>query len=187
MTRETNTGETTDGADGSTTDQHNQIDQFGDHYSYDTTYMHELLEHSPKGYQAFQDFMPMGQVRESLPIDAYWVAKLVSMQTEDCGACLQLNVTMALEAGVERDVVAATIAGGNDLEPRLQQVCTFASQITPDGMIDADLRSAMDLEYSKEELLEFGLAIASTKVYPAIKRALGYAKSCSLITITVPE
>lgn len=166
-------------------EQHAFVQGFGDHYGYDTTYMHELADHSPAGFTAFQNFLPMGSVREALPVDAYYVAKLVSMRVEDCGACFQLNVRMAIEAGVKAEVVKATFTPSIDLEPRLQRVADMASQITPEGHISDELRAALESEYTKEQMLEFGLAIASTKVYPAIKRVLGYAHACDLPTVAI--
>lgn len=172
-------------ADQATADKHANVQGFGDRYGYDTSYMHEMLDNSPNGFEAFQNFLPMGHVRQSLPVDAYFVAMLTSMRAEDCGACFQLNVRMAIEAGIDPAIVQGVIGSGDTLEPRLAQIKKFASEISPSGFIDDDLRAAMDRDYSKQELYEFGLVIASTKVYPAIKRVLGYALACDLPNIEV--
>lgn len=180
------TDETADQTADETTDaKHAYVQEFGDHYGYDTHYMHEMLDNSPTGFEAFQNFLPMGKIREALPVDAFFVAMLTSMRTEDCGACFQLNVRMAIEAGVDPTIIEGIIGSGDDLEPRLAQIKQFASQISPAGYIDEELRAAMDRDYTKQELYEFGLVIASTKVYPAIKRVLGYAHACDLPSITI--
>lgn len=165
--------------------KHAFVRQFGDRYGYDTHYMHEMLDNSPAGFEAFQNFLPMGKVREALPVDAFFVAMLTSMRAEDCGACFQLNVRMAIEAGVDPAIIEGVIRSGNDLEPRLAQIKQFASQISPAGFIDEKLRAAMNHDYTKQELYELGLVIASTKVYPAIKRVLGYAHACDLPSIAI--
>lgn len=52
-------------------------------------------------------------------------------------------------------------------------------------MIEAELMDRMVARYDKGALLEFGLGIATAKVFPTIKRAVGNAKSCSLVDIEV--
>lgn len=87
------------------------IKDFEQHYQYDATYLHELLQHSPAGYEKFVAFRPLSQHREQLSPETYWVAKIAAMQVADCGNCLQLIVRMALEAGVAREWVLATLQG----------------------------------------------------------------------------
>ena len=80
------------------TEYRRMIDDFENHYNYDSTYMRELLESSQEGFARFNNFLPLSSHREKLNTEDYWVAKLAAMQVEDCGDCLQLNVRMALEA-----------------------------------------------------------------------------------------
>jgi len=169
----------------SNTDYRKEIDDFEAHYKYDSTYMRELLEHSPEGYDKFYNFMPLASHRDKLDLDTYWVAKLAAMQVEDCGDCLQLNVRMAIECGVSRQIIAASIAGGNELSEKLKDVYDFATGISSNSQVDEGLEDRVGAQLDKEALLELALCIATAKVFPTIKRTLGYAKSCNLIEIEV--
>lgn len=160
-----------------------QITDFEAHYHYDATFMHELLAHSPEGYAKFSAFIPLSSHRKQLKPEEYWIAKLAAMQVEDCGDCLQLNVRMALEAGVENAVIRATLNNGEGLPKNLQLVYQYAYQVAAHALLDANVMAQIEAAYSKGERLEFGLCIASAKVFPTIKRAMGYTKSCQLITI----
>jgi alkylhydroperoxidase/carboxymuconolactone decarboxylase family protein YurZ len=162
-----------------------QIEQFEAHYNYDGTYIHELFEHSPDGFAKFSDFLPLARHREKLDANDYWVAKLAAMQVADCGECLQLNVRMALEAGVPKDLVHATLGGGEALPEDLKPVYRYATRVAGNEQVDDELMAWMESNYGKGGLLEFGIAIATAKVFPIIKRAVGYAKSCRLIKIEI--
>lgn len=162
-----------------------QIHDFETHYKYDGTYMRDLLEYLPNGFAKFNNFLPLSSHMEKLRPDDYWVAKLATMQVEDCGECLQLNVRMALEAGVSKDMVRAAINGGNELPEYLRDVYLYAKSVAKHELVDNELMDRIEARYEKGALLEFGICIASGKVFPTIKRAVGYAKSCNLIEIEV--
>lgn len=166
-------------------DYRKQIDDFEAHYQYDSTYMRELLESSPDGYEKFNNAMPLIAHRELLDATSYWVAKLAAMKSEDCGVCLQLNVRMALEAGVEKNVVAAIVSGGKGLSDELRDIYDFAVGVAKNTLNDDGLLERIQSRFNKAQQLEFGLCIGAAKFFPTIKRAVGYTKSCSLVEISV--
>jgi hypothetical protein len=160
-----------------------QIKQFEAHYKYDGTYIHELYEHSPEGFAKFSNFLPLARHRERLEANEYWVAKLAAIQVADCGECLQLNVRMALEAGVDKYLVQAALDGGAALPEDLKAVYRYATSVARNEQLDDELMAWMESRFGKGGLLEFGIAIAAATVFPFIKRAIGYAKSCRLVKI----
>lgn len=167
------------------TDYRQMIDDFENHYNYDSTYMRELLESSPEGFAKFNNFLPLTSHREKLSPEDYWVAKLAAMQVEDCGNCLQLNVRMALEAGVSKKLIEAIIKNNSALPENLKDIYNYAKAVAAHSQIDTALMGRIEARYDKGGLLEFGVCIATAKVFPTVKRALGYTKSCSLIDIKV--
>ena len=156
------------------------IDQFENHYKYDCGYMREMLTTSPDGFKVFEGFMPMGRYQKVTPTDVIFVAKVAAMKSEDCGACTQLNIRMAIEAGVSKDVLKCVINNGEGLCEELKDVYNFSVALATNGLMPEGLSEKLELKYSREVLIELGLAIAATKVYPTIKRALGHAESCAL-------
>lgn len=163
----------------------NQIAQFEAHYKYDSTYLRDLLEYSPEGFAKFNNFLPLARHHEKLSSNDYWVAKLAAMQAADCGECLQLNVRMALEAGVARELIQAALRGGDALSADLRDVYCYAKSVAANLPVDEDLRDRIEARFDKGALLEFGIAIATAGIFPGIKRALGTAKACGLIDIEV--
>ena len=156
------------------------IDQFESHYGYDCDYMRKIERSAPKAFETFVNFLPMGQVGSSLPKSILWTAKISAMLTEDCGACVQLNITMAKESGVDSALLKNITANSDLLDPDHKLIFDFAKSVAANCDDHHQLQNLVEKKYSPEQVSELALAIASTKVYPTIKRALGDFKSCSL-------
>lgn len=166
-------------------DYRKEIDDFEAHYGYDTKFMRELLDSSPQAYQKFADMLPLARHRDVLSPDVYWVAKLATMQAQDCGDCLQLNVRMALEDGVSRQLVEKAIKKPAELPEDLQEIHQFATAVAANELREEGLIERMEKKFTKAAILELGLCIASAGLFPTIKRTLGYTRSCSLIEIEI--
>ncbi|SHF33502.1 hypothetical protein SAMN04487965_1966 [Microbulbifer donghaiensis] len=165
-------------------EQHLQaLEAFSRHYRYDTGYLKEFLNGSPEGFEKFADFQPLATHREFLPLDIFWVSKLAAMQVADCGECLQLNVRMALEAGIEKSIVQACLQGGSRLPENLKDIFDFATSVASYRNIDPLLEQRIDAQLDQRQRIELGVCVATASVYPTIKRAMGYTQSCSLVEI----
>lgn len=169
----------------STIDYLEELNEFEAHYQYDTTYLKELLESSPAGYTKFAAFRPLASHREKLDLETYWIAKLAAIQVEDCGECLQLNVRMARENNISTQLIESVLNGGDGLPNDLRDIYEFVVNVAAQITIDSDLEQRIHARLDKGALLELGLCIATAKVFPTIKRSIGYAKSCNLIKIEV--
>jgi len=162
------------------------LEGFQAHYNYDTTYMKDMLKEAPGAYETFEAFLPMASYINKTPKDVMYICKLTSMKNEDCSACLQLNVDMAVEAGVSKEIIQEVLFNkGNGLSSKLKDVYDFALAVSKNDNISEALYVRIKQEYTKEILMEIGLAIASTKVFPSIKRVLNDDISCSLVEIKV--
>lgn len=160
------------------------IDEFESHYDYDCNYMRILAKNAPKAFEAFVGFLPMGKVGESLPADILWTAKTSAMLTEDCGACVQLNIRMALESGVDSELLKKIVKKPESLDDKYGLVYKFAKMVAENSVDSENLLQRMRDNYSEVQLAELSVAIASTKVYPTIKRALGEFENCRLISFS---
>lgn len=118
----------------------------------------------------------------ALPRDAYTVASLTATASEGCGACLQMGINEALRGGVAVEVVrAAATLRTEDLPPELCEVQRFALAVVHR---DPDLdvaRQALTSTYGEAAVLELASAVASARVFPTVKRALGLSGTCDMI------
>jgi alkylhydroperoxidase family enzyme len=149
-------------------------------------YLRHMYQHAPDAFWKFSKFMPAAQHREKLPPAPYHVARLVATRHEDCGPCVQTVINMAKEEGVEPAILSAALHGRvEELPESLQDVYHFAeSVVTADGE-DGTYRERVRKVFGEEGLVELALAIAACRVFPTLKRALGYAQSCSVVRVEV--
>jgi len=154
---------------------------FGRHYDYDITWMEDLLERSPEAFEAFRGAMAMSGLSRKAPVELAAIARLAALRVEDCGPCLLLSVKMAREAGVSEAVIRGTLKGGEGLEGEALEVFRFARAVAANEPIDEPWRQELETRLGLDVIAELGVVIAGVRIYPTLKRALGHAKSCSLM------
>ena len=138
-----------------------------------------VARHSFGAFRALGKTQDSANYRHVLPKEAYHVARLVADQIEDCGTCLQLVVNVALKDGVAPELLQAVLDGelGN-LPLELVDVYHFTNRIL-NREDDPDLRERLIARYGEEGFIELALAFSAPRIYPTLKRALGFAVSCS--------
>jgi hypothetical protein len=147
-------------------------------------WMRHILRRSRAAFRKVVRFMPMADHRTVAPKDVWHVARIAAIRHEDCGPCLQIIVTEAVHDGVPPAIVRAVLS--NDaavLGPRLDLARRFAMAVASHADEAEALRRQLVAEIGENALVDLALTIAGVRVYPTIKRALGYATSCKLVEI----
>jgi len=158
------------------------LDQLEAKFQYDTEYLRTILDKHPDAFATFADFIPLSQLRRDLPLDAFFVAKLTAMKIADCSACLELNIKMAIDAGLDKDLVKAIVEEG-ELNEELAQVRAYTKQVATHRSVAPEDVETLREFYGTTACIELAFAIASVGVFPLIKRAMGLATSCANITM----
>lgn len=134
----------------------------------------------------FSSFRKVAEYRRKLPLEVIQVARIATMQSEDCGSCLQISINEARRAGVSRETIRALVNERYDaVDPALADVARFASAVSMPSGDDPELREKLRQRYGEEAFVELCLAIATARVFPSLKRGLGYATSCSTAPVDV--
>jgi len=144
-------------------------------------YIRHIVDVSPGAFLRFASILPFANSREALPKDAWFVAQLVALQHEDCGTCLQIGVNLARQSRVDPALIRAVLNEDDDIPPEMADVIRFTRSVVTAGDDDETLRE----RYGERGLIELSYAIASSRIPPTVKRALGYAKRCSLVPVQV--
>lgn len=163
------------------------IKTFEEHYQYNSDYLREILHASAEAFGVYEGFLPMAGHRKAASADIYFVCKLATTKFEDCGPCLQLVVRMALESGVPKDVVRGAVSGGDGLDERLKEVHDFALDVAGNAPLAIERVEHLKATHGEAALVELALAIASARIFPTLKRALGHGQSCSTISYDAPR
>ena len=148
-------------------------------------YLRHILRVSVRAFLVFTKILPLAKYYRRLPLEALHVARLTALCYEDCGDCVQGEVNMAKRAGVSLALVQAILTGeAIELPEELADVYHFSLAIL-ETRDDDSLRNRVRGHYGEEGLVEIALALGACRVFPTIRRALGYAKSCSIEPIKI--
>ncbi|WP_105358020.1 MULTISPECIES: hypothetical protein [Pirellulaceae] len=161
-------------------DARTALEEFGQHYDYDTGYIIQLLEDSPQAYQAFAAAQAMPNVHKALPLDAFFVAKTTVMKTEDCGPCLNLSLKMGAEQGIDRELLKKVVKDPQSLPQHFRDIHDHAMAVIRNENDDADRMERIRNHYGIEAFAELAVVIVGCRIYPTLKRAMGMANHCEL-------
>ncbi|HEY0845304.1 MAG TPA: hypothetical protein VGE12_08050 [Noviherbaspirillum sp.] len=161
-----------------------QLDAFERTFDYDASYMREMLDTSWRGFMRFSAITKLAAYREDVPRDAWHAAKLVATIAEDCGPCTQLGVNMAEAAGVPSSVLRGVLTDDETLMGSdVTLAVRFARAAMAHDQAADDLRERIIGRWGERALLSLALAMTATRVFPAVKYALGHGKACSRVRV----
>jgi len=157
---------------------HESLDQFSAHYGYDADYLKKMASWSPEAFAAYESAQGLGGAMGALPLEAQFVAKVTAMQGEDCGACAQLNLKMAVEAGVSRELLRTLIESPALLPGALGDVRAHVLSVTSGELVDPARLERLRDAYGDAGIAEMAVSICGSRIYPTLKRALGAQATC---------
>lgn len=149
-------------------------------------YITKILRVSFPAFRRFRHIFVISDYRGGLPPEAYHAARIVAARDEDCGTCVQIEMNMAIKAGVSRDLLQAINRSDPATLPApVRNVYRFVEAVVQANGKDAELRPAIIQHYGESGLVEIALAIGASRFLPICKRTLGYATHCAAVTIEV--
>jgi len=149
-------------------------------------YLRDIASASPAAFYKLALFLAFARHRKAAPLDAYYLASIGALLSEDCGPCLQIAVNQALAEGVSPSVISAAVAGGASLNADRKLYLDFGRAVSANEPEAEEMRLKLAEKLSPAAMVDLAIAIAGARVFPALKRGLGHAKSCSLVQIRVP-
>jgi len=153
-------------------------------WSYDASYMREVLAVSPWTLLKFLPVMSLSRGRRA-PREALAAAGVAATLAEDCGPCTQIGVDMAAAGGVPAPVLRAIVAGDEAAMGETARLgFQFARSVLARDMIGADpLRDEIVRRWGKGALVDLAFAITTGRMYPTLKYALGHGRACSRVMV----
>ncbi|MCB1034220.1 MAG: hypothetical protein KDD47_10345 [Acidobacteria bacterium] len=125
----------------------------------------------------------MSRFREVLPVEAHYVARVAAMLAEDCGPCTQLNLRMALEAGVEKGLLEALIHRPDELPEPLRALREYAFAVASGDSPTEEQAAVVRQAFGDGAPAELAVLIAGSRIYPTAKRALLQAQHCEILRL----
>lgn len=134
--------------------------------------------------EKFRHFMPASAHRHLASAELHAAVRIGATRAEDCGPCTLIAARAALADGVPRALVQAMLDGETP-SGDLVQAMAWARAVAlndPSAMALGGMIAARHGEAVRDEL---ALAVAMVRTYPALKRALGLAQSCSAMPLKI--
>ncbi len=163
---------------------HRQVTAFERRWSYNSTYMHDLVDADPRAAMAFAKVMGLSRYHQDVPLAAYFAAKIVGTMAEDCGPCTQLVIDMAEKAGVDPAIIRALVAG--DIESMPDDVALavgFARASLAHAPEADDMRAEILRRWGKKALVSLSFALVAACIFPTLKYAMGHGHACMRVTV----
>jgi len=149
-------------------------------------YLGRMGESSFSGFLKFLMFLPLARHRRRTDRALAHAARIVATQHEDCGPCVQIAVNVALDEGMDPQAILAVLGRDHErMEGALALVVRFAEGVLARDGSEEAARREIEARFGATVLTELSLAIATARVFPTVKRGLGFARSCSLTRIAV--
>jgi AhpD family alkylhydroperoxidase len=161
------------------------LDDFEAKSGEDMSYAREIARETPAGFWKLALHGPLVRHCGTTPAALVALAKLGAVHAEDCGPCVQIGVKEALRAGVEPALLRQALAGGEALPPLERDAYFFGRGVAGADPLDDELRGRLEAAVGRRGLVDLTLGAAAVRIFPALKRGLGYARSCSVVPIEV--
>ncbi len=155
------------------------LNRFAQRYQYDVGYMQEMERVSPGTLWRYFLLVPLSMHRSHLPPAHYFAAKLVATAAQDCGPCVRLVMNMAMEAGVEEQLLWHVLQNNvAQLDDGMKPIVAFAHAMIDNKPEAQALRQEVVALWGEGAIADLSLAISFGGFYPTLKRGLGHAQSC---------
>lgn len=161
-----------------------RLDAFERKYDYNVDYARDILDADTTALLRFGRLNGLSVYRRDVPLDVYYAVKLIGTLGEDCGPCTQLTVAMALHDGVAPSTIAGVLEGHEDaLGDEIRLGVRFARATLAHDPAADDLRDDIVARWGRRALVSLAFAIASARLFPTIKYALGHGKACQRVVV----
>ena len=108
------------------------------------------------------------------------MARLGSTRAEDCGPCVEIVRKFALADGLANQRIQNALEGRPDSEEDALAYDFGAAVSSGDVVTAAELGERIEALYGRKVRTEMAIGAASGRLFPAIKRGLGYASACTI-------
>ena len=161
---------------------HRMLGHFEQAYDYDAGYMHEVIGISTSAGLRYFGLPMLSQMRGPEP-ELWAGAALASVLDGDCGSCAQLIVDLAVESGVDPNLLKACVAGDFGSAGAAGLGYRFACAAIGDEQDLEKLSDEIVSNHGKKALVSAVYAAASCRAYPVLKRGLGHGSACTQLNL----
>ena len=150
-------------------------------------YQRDMANAAPGSAARLMEIARVVRSDPAVPSPVAAMAALGATLAEDCGECVQIQVNLAAQAGVEPRFLKAALDNRlGDLPADLKLGFCFGRVVSDNDPMLLEKGAALEARFGRKALVDLALTVALARFYPTVKRALGHARSCAEIKIEFP-
>lgn len=115
------------------------------------------------------------------------VAQLGAIQQESCGPCLEISKSFAIATGVSKTTVQRLLLAPETVEPLTRATFLLGRHVAGGEPLLEASKTLLEKELGKHGLVELTVSAAAVRIYPALKRGMGYADMCAIPDLKIVE
>jgi AhpD family alkylhydroperoxidase len=146
-------------------------------------YAYHLRDIAPSRLWRFTLIKAVEGGRKHTPAAVYHAAGMAAAMVEDCGPCVQIHVNLSLQDGVDADVLRSLAARHLEKVPAEVALAFKYGEAVSKGEMADEMRDQIRAKWGEKGLIELAFAIAAARFYPALKRGMGYARTCERVVV----
>lgn len=143
-------------------------------------YYRDLSDAGGFAVEKFQHAMVLSGHYHHAPKEMVHMARLGATRAEDCGPCLEIVRGFARADGMDADRVQGALLGKPQGDTDALAFGFGEAVASGDIVRAAELGEKLEASHGRNIRTELALAAASARLFPAIKRGLGYASACTI-------
>ena len=148
-------------------------------------YLRTLADASGGAFTRWMLAMPAADYRKAAPRDAWHLARLGATVAQDCGTCVQVVVTVAQRDGVAATTLRQALDDPYGLYDDAKAAYQFGHSVASQANDVAARVAEVEALFGHEAHVELAMAVATCHLFPVVKRGLGQALACELVTVEV--
>ncbi len=156
------------------------IDRSEHDTGYPADYLRDILASSSIGFFKTMLAMNLATHQQKAPLKLHKFAQLGAMQHEACGPCLEISKAYAIHAGVSPDSIDAALRDPSTLAADEQAAFFLGQQTAGGNAMSEELAETLKQTIGQNGYVELVVSAAAVRIFPALKRGLGYADMCAL-------
>ncbi len=156
------------------------IDASEQETGYPADYMRDMLRASGWGFFKFILSMPLIRHRKHASTELHQIAQLGATRQEACGPCLEISKNYARQAGIAEITLHQLLFNPEGAEHLFSAAFLLGVHVAGGPPVSDTHITALKKEFGDKGYTELVMSAAAVRVFPALKRGLGYADMCAL-------
>lgn len=144
-------------------------------------YAHEIAQTDLTLLSRYNRIFGFLDPNKKVPKVAYHTARLRGAIAADCGTCVEAEINLANQAGIDNATVGLVLRSDySELPEEVAAIARLADAVAGRREDDAEAREIIKRAYGDAGLIEVSFAMNGAALLPGIKRAMGYATICDM-------